>query len=87
MQDRDTNEAIRLAEHLVQRTDALSGMAVAISAATRNGNMTGEEVFQMLDLLASDFRRNAEALLAHLVSAAEAADAAARLSSLPPPEA
>lgn len=72
MQERDTNEAIRLAEHLLQRTEALGGMAVAISAATHAGGLTGDEVFQLLDLLATDFKRNAEALLAHLVDEAEA---------------
>lgn len=64
MQDSNT-DAIRTAERIRQRVNAVSGAAVAISAASNKG-LTPDEVFQMLDVIAEDLRRNADLLIEQL---------------------
>lgn len=67
MQDRLT-ESIRTAERLRLRADALSGAAVGLSAACRLGQLTADEVFQLLDVIADDVKRQADRLLDQLTS-------------------
>lgn len=67
MQERNT-EAIRSAERIVMRTEAISGAAVAIAAAMDRDLITGEQVLQMLDIIARDIRAESTALLQRLTA-------------------
>lgn len=68
MQDSNT-EAIRTAERIRLRTEALSGAAVAIAAASRDRAISPDEIHQMLDVIACDMRYNADRLLDLLTGA------------------
>ena len=62
-------EAIRTAERLRGRVDALSGAATAIAATIRSRTITAEEVYQLLDVIACDLRQNTELLISQLTEA------------------
>ncbi|MBN8947172.1 MAG: hypothetical protein J0I74_08680 [Rhodanobacter sp.] len=61
-------EAIRLAEHLLSRIDALSGAGAGISAAARANIITPDEIYHLLDVIAADMARSAQQLLAQLTA-------------------
>jgi hypothetical protein len=61
-------EAIRTAERLRGRADALSGAASAIAAAARCHAITPDEIYQLLDVIADDMKRSAELLLDQLTA-------------------
>lgn len=67
MHQHDT-EAIRLAEHLLSRIDALSGAGAGISAAARAGIITPDEIYHLLDVITADLDRSAQQLLARLTA-------------------
>lgn len=67
MHDSNT-EAIRLAERLLGRIDALSGAASGISAAARTGSITPDEIYYLLDVVADDMARTARQLLDSLAA-------------------
>ncbi|WNL46518.1 hypothetical protein RKE25_02460 [Dyella sp. BiH032] len=56
-------EPLQIVEHLIGRTEYLSGVAVSLSRAAAAGDLTEGEVFQQLDLAAVEFRRHLDALL------------------------
>lgn len=70
MQDRNT-EAIRVAERIRLRTEALSGAAAAIAAAGREGAISPDEIYQLLDVIAVDMRGSADRLLELLTRATD----------------
>lgn len=67
MHDHNT-EAIHLAEQILLRTEAIRGAAAGITAASRAGNITPDEIYQLLDVIADDLRRKADQLLAVLAA-------------------
>ncbi|HEV2680310.1 MAG TPA: hypothetical protein VGV14_07410 [Rhodanobacter sp.] len=56
-------EAIRFTEQIRGRADALSGAAASISAAVRERAITGDEIYQLLDIIAVDLKHTADRLL------------------------
>lgn len=68
MQTRITG-AIRDAERLRLRTHALSGAAAGVAACVRAGSMTPDEIYQLLDVIATDMRGTADHLLTLLIEA------------------
>ena len=65
MHDRNP-EAIRITERLRGRADALSGAAASIAAGMRERTVTADEIYQLLDVIAADLKRNADLLLDEL---------------------
>lgn len=59
----DNADPLQIVEHLIGRTEYLSGMAVSLSRAAATGDLTEGEVFQQVDLAAVEFRRHLDALL------------------------
>lgn len=66
MHDRNP-EAIRITERIRGRADALSGAAASIAAGVRERMITADEIYQLLDVIAADLKRNAELLLDELI--------------------
>ncbi|WP_158755863.1 hypothetical protein [Dyella sp. S184] len=73
MQDRYT-EAIRFAERVRGRADALSAAATSIAAAARERMITSDEIHQLLEVIADDLKRTADQLLDELTRPAAAAN-------------
>lgn len=71
-------QPIQIVEHLIGRTDYLSGVAVSLSRAAAGGQITESEVFQQIDIVACDFRRHLDTLLGMLTPSLTVAP--------PPPE-
>jgi hypothetical protein len=56
-------EPLQIVEHLIARTEYLSGLAISLSRAAAAGDLTEGEVFQQVDIAACEFRRHLDALM------------------------
>lgn len=66
-------ESLQIVEHLMARTEYLSGMAISLSRAASTGDLTEGEIFQQVDIAACEFRRHLEALMTLLRPGGQAA--------------